>query len=214
MPSPVTAARGLRLRAAFAFAAAMLFAVACGARGEEARRADAARLMNELMSGTAPVGGPFTLPDSGGRSRSLGEFRGKVVLLYFGYTSCPDVCPTDLQVIARAIELLGTDGDGVQPIFVTLDPERDTPEVMGAYASAFHPRFVALRGTEDQVRGVATAYKTFFEKVTPPGSGTYFIDHTAFTYLLDRTGAYVAFIPPGTNAERMAAMVRDMVLSR
>ncbi len=176
---------------------------------EEVGRAEAARLMNDLMSGKARVGGPFTLTDQYGSARSLADFRGKLVLLYFGYTFCPDVCPTDLLAIGRLIHALGREGETVQPVFVTLDPERDTQAILGNYATAFHPRFVALRGSEQETRRIATAYKVYYEKVTPPGSGTYVIDHTAFIFLLDREGRYVAFFPPGTTVERMAVMVRE-----
>jgi protein SCO1/2 len=178
---------------------------------EETRRADAARLMNDLMSGKAQVGGPFTLTDQYGKPRSLRDFRGKFVLLYFGYAFCPDVCPTDLAAMAQAIRALGPEGEKVQPVFVTLDPERDTQELLRGYVAAFHPRFVALRGTEDEVRRVATAYKVYFEKVQPPGSGVYLVDHMAFVFLLDRDGRFLAFFPPGTSAERMAAMVREVL---
>lgn len=175
------------------------------------RRAGAAQLMNELMSGRHPVGGPFTLRDADGRRVALADFRGRVVLLYFGYARCPDVCPTDLAVIGEALRALGTRADAVQPVFVTLDPRRDRPGVMREYAAAFHPRFVALTGTEAEVRRVATAYKVFFEKVPLPGTNTYTIDHAAFTFLLDREGRYVAFFPPGTPPARMAAMLREQL---
>jgi protein SCO1/2 len=181
---------------------------------EEAGRAGAARLMNDLMSGKAPVGGPFTLTDQHGSARSLADFRGKLVLLYFGYTFCPDVCPTDLLAIGRLIEALGSEGPAVQPVFVTLDPERDTQAVLANYATAFHPRFVALRGSERETRRIATDYKVYYEKVTPPGSVSYVIDHTAFIFLLDREGRYVAFFPPGTTVERMTVMVREALAQR
>jgi protein SCO1/2 len=180
-----------------------------GALGEAPRRADAARLMNELMSGKAPVGGPFTLKDPNGKRRSLSDFRGKLVLLYFGYTFCPDVCPTDLLAMARLMALMGADADKVQPVFVTLDPARDTAEVLREYVAAFDARFVALRGSEAETRRVATLYKTYYEKVRPAGSKSYVIDHTAFIYLIDREGRYVAFFPPGTTPERMQVMVRE-----
>ncbi|MGC2517823.1 MAG: SCO family protein [Burkholderiales bacterium] len=176
---------------------------------EEGGRAEAARLMNDLMSGKARVGGPFTLTDQHGNARSLADFRGKLVLLYFGYTFCPDVCPTDLLAIGRLVGVLGRDGEAVQPVFVTLDPERDTQAILGNYATAFHPRFVALRGSERETRRIATAYKVYYEKVRLPGSSTYVIDHTAFIFLLDREGNYVAFFPPGTTVDRMAVMVRE-----
>ncbi|HLQ02625.1 MAG TPA: SCO family protein [Burkholderiales bacterium] len=178
---------------------------------EETRREGAARLMNELMSGKAPVGGPFTLEDQYGKRRGLADFRGKLVLLYFGYSFCPDVCPTDLAAMAQLVRTLGAEGDKLQPVFVTLDPERDTRELLRNYVAAFHPRFVALRGSEDEVRRVAAAYKVYFEKVRPPASSVYLIDHMAFVFLLDREGKYVAFFPPGTSAERMATMVREVL---
>jgi cytochrome oxidase Cu insertion factor (SCO1/SenC/PrrC family) len=167
-------------------------------------RADAARLMNELMSGSVAVGGPFALSDQFGRERTLAEFRGRIVLLYFGYTGCADVCPTDLAAIGGALRALGPKAADVQPVFVTLDPRRDTPEVLRQYVVAFDPRFVALRGSEAQTRDVALKYKVFYQRVDEP-----FIDHAAFTFLLDRNGDYVGFFPPGTRSDRMAAMVKE-----
>lgn len=175
----------------------------------EDRRAQAAQFMNELMLGKAAVGTPFTLTNQHGKRASLADFRGKVVLLYFGYTFCPDVCPTDLLAIAQTLKSLGKSADQVQPIFVTLDPARDTRELLRNYAAAFHPRIVALTGSEAEIRRVATAYKVYYEKVTPPDSKTYFINHAAYTFLLDRQGKYVLFFPPGTTPTRMTAMVRD-----
>jgi len=166
--------------------------------------------MNELMSGRAPVGDAFALPDAAGKVRSLDEFRGRLVLLYFGYAYCPDVCPTDLAAIGGALRLLGDKAAGVQPLFVTLDPERDTPQVLGEYAAAFHPSFIALHGTEAETQRIARSYKVFYEKV-PDGKGGYGIDHAAFTFLLDRNGKYVAFFPPGTKPDRMAALLKEQL---
>ena len=202
----------MKIREGIGVAGGLLAAVALFFPDEtrsEDRRPDAARLMNELMAGKTPVGGPFTLDDPSGKPRTLEEFRGKVVLLYFGYTACADVCPTDLAVIGSMLRSLGGAGDAVQPLFVTLDPQRDTPEVLREYAAAFHPRLVALRGTEEETRRVARSYKVFYEKVRQPGGGAYVIDHSAFTFLIDRNGKYVAFSPPGTSADRMAVMVRE-----
>jgi len=175
------------------------------------RRADAARLMNELMSGKATVGSDFVLADPSARRVALADFRGKLVLLYFGYATCPDVCPTDLAIIGEALRGLGAAGEGVQPLFVTLDPQRDTPAVLREYAAAFHPRFVALTGTEAEVRRVATDFKVFFEKVHLPGTSTYTIDHTAYTFLLGRDGRFVTLFPPGTPPERMLVMLREQL---
>lgn len=179
------------------------------AAAEEPRRADAARLMSELMSGNAPVGGPFTLTDPSGARRSLADFRGKIVLLYFGYTFCPDVCPTDLSAILAAIRSLGRAGEQVLPVFITVDPARDLPDVLRSYAAALNPRLIALRGSESETRAVATAYKAFYERVPRPAGQPYLVDHTAFIYLLDREGRYLAYFPPGTSSERIAATVRE-----
>ena len=178
---------------------------------ESPRRADAAQLMNDLMAGKVPVGGPFTLTDQRGKRVSLADFRGRIVVLYFGYTYCPDVCPTDLHAVAGMLDLLGADAARVQPVFITLDPERDTRKVLGLYVESFNPRFIALSGSVREIREVATRYKVFFEKVRPPGAKYYMIDHTAFTYVIDARGNYAGFFPPGTGGERMATLMRDML---
>jgi protein SCO1/2 len=189
--------------------AVLLFA-ASAVHADDARRTDAARLMNELMSGRANVGGAFTLPDAAGRLRSLDEFRGRLVLLYFGYAYCPDVCPTDLAAIGGALRLLGDRAAQVQPLFVTLDPARDAPQVLREYAAAFHPSFIALRGSEADTLRLARSYKVFYEKVDD-GKGGYLIDHVALTFLLDRNGKYVAFFPPGTKPDRIATMLKEQL---
>jgi len=190
-------------------AACAVLAAFAAASAEPPRREGAAKLMQELMTGKAAVGGDFTLTDARGRRVSLKDFRGKLVLLYFGFATCPDVCPTDLQAIGRAIRALGPAGDRIQPVFVTLDPARDTREVIGAYAAAFHPRFVALTGSEAAIRRVADAYKVFYEKVPLPGVLGYTIDHAAFTYVIDTHGRYVGIYPPGTPADRMESLLRE-----
>lgn len=184
------------------------------AQPQEPRRVDAARLMNELMTGSGPIGGPFLLSDQHGRRVGPAHWRGKVVLMYFGYTFCPDACPTDLKNIADAIELLGADGSRVQPVFVTLDPQRDKPAQIGRYAESFHPRFAALTGTEDEIRKVALSYKVFYEKVPVRGSDQYLIDHTSFTYALDVEGRYAGYFPPGTSGRRLAEQVKSMLAVR
>ena len=180
----------------------------------EPARADAARLMNELMAGKSPVGGPFTLTDQDGHLAGPEEWRGKVSLLYFGYMFCPDACPSALGDIGAAIDALGTEGARVQPVFVTLDPTRDLPKLRGEYARNFNPRFLALGGTEDEVHRVALAYKVFYEKVSRPGSDQYLIDHSSFTYVLDADGRYVGYFPPGTNGKRMAEQLRALLANK
>ena len=151
----------------------------------------------------------FTLTDSRGKRRSLAEFRGKWVLLYFGFTTCPDVCPTDLFEIGKAVRLLGADGEGVQPVFVTLDPERDRPAMIGEYVASFHPRFVALTGAPSEIATVAARYRVFYERVAIPGGLGYTIDHAAFTYVIRPDGNYHGILPPGTPADRMTLVLRD-----
>ena len=179
----------------------------------EPARADAARLMNELMAGNA-VGGPFMLTDQDGRLAGPEQWRGKVSLLYFGYMFCPDACPTALSDIGAAIDALGALGARVQPVFVTLDPERNIPKLRGDYARSFNLRFLALGGTEDEIRRVALAYKVFYEKVPLPGADRYLIDHTSFTYVLDSNGRYVGYFPSGTSGTRMAEQLRNLLADK
>lgn len=203
----------MRQRAAAALAAASVLLGACAPppAPQPERRADAGRLMYELMSGRYPIGGPFRLTDADGRRVALADFRGRLVLLYFGFASCPDVCPTDLAAMAQALRELGAAADEVQPLFVTLDPRRDSPAVLREYAAAFHPRLLALTGSEREIRRVATDFKVFYEKVELPGTRTYAIDHTAYTFLLDREGRFVILFPPGTPPERMVFMLREQL---
>jgi protein SCO1/2 len=203
----------VKRRGAAGVAAAVALLVACASPAPPAteRRADAARLMSELMSGRHRIGGPFALLDPDGRRVALSDFRGKLVLLYFGFATCPDVCPTDLAAIAQALRELGAAADGVQPVFITLDPQRDAPQMLREYVAAFDPRFVALSGTEAEIRRVATDFKVFYEKVELPGTSTYTIDHTAYTFLLDREGRFVTLFPPGTPPERMVFMLREQL---
>ena len=181
---------------------------------QEPTRVDAARLMNELMTGSTPIGGPFLLSDQHGRRVGPERWHGQVVLLYFGYMFCPDACPTDLKSIADAMEMLGPMGSRVQPVFITLDPQRDTPAKIGRYAETFNPRFEALSGTEAEIRKVALSYKVFYEKVRFAGSDHYLIDHTSFIYALDVEGRFAGYFPPGTSGRRMAEQVKSMLAVR
>jgi cytochrome oxidase Cu insertion factor (SCO1/SenC/PrrC family) len=129
------------------------------------------------------------------------------MLIYFGYTYCPDVCPTELQTMSDALDKLGATGEAVQPIFITVDPERDTVEHLADYVTAFHPRLVGLTGAPDEIRRVATAYKAYYAKAGIDGGEDYAIDHTAFIYLVGKDGRYRGFLPPGTTPERL----RDVI---
>lgn len=138
-------------------------------------------------------GGGFTLTDQNGFPLSLEDFRGKVVLLSFGYTNCPDICPTTMFTMQRLMKKLGDDGARVQVLFITLDPERDTPERLAAYMEYFNPAFLALTGTPEEIGRVASQYGTRFEKEPHGGQGEYSIAHTGVIYLIDPQGRIRAF---------------------
>jgi len=184
----------------------VILALACAG---VAQARSAAETMDILMWNREPVGGPFELIDQTGKPRSDRDFRGRLMLVYFGFTNCPDVCPTDLMAIGQALEQLGPDSDAVQPVFITVDPERDTAEHLAEYVPMFHPRLLGLTGSLDAIGAAAEAYKVYFAKI-PIGkdAGDYTVDHTSFIYLMDRDGKYLGFFPPGTSAERMVEVIR------
>jgi cytochrome oxidase Cu insertion factor (SCO1/SenC/PrrC family) len=168
-----------------------------------------AEIMDILMWNREPVGGPFELTDHTGRIRTERDFRGQWMLVYFGFTYCPDICPADLQAIGLALDKLGSDAERVQPLFVTVDPERDTAEHLAEYVPLFHPRLIGLTGSLEAVRKAADAYKVYFVKVAlGKEAADYTVDHTAFIYLMDRDGNYLGFFPPGTSADRMVEIIR------
>ena len=157
----------------------------------------------------ADFGRELALPDAEGRPRSLADFRGKVTVIFFGYAQCPDVCPTTLAELAEARCALGRAGQDVQGVFVTVDPERDTPEMLKAYVASFDPSFVALRGSPEQTREAAKAFKIFYARVPGKTEGSYTVDHTAGAYVLDREARLRLFTRHGTGAE---ALVHDLKL--
>jgi cytochrome oxidase Cu insertion factor (SCO1/SenC/PrrC family) len=179
------------------------------ASAEDTATPSAAELMDALMWNHGPIGAPFDLIDQHGRRRTDAQFRGKLLVLYFGYTYCPDVCPTDLMAISSAIDLLGSAGNNVQPIFITVDPQRDTVEHLRRYLSTFHPRLVGLTGSEHDIRTLALAYKVYYEKLAAGHGEPYAIYHTGFIYLVDRNGKYLGFFPPGTRPDRMVEIIRQ-----
>ncbi|MBR0875578.1 SCO family protein [Bradyrhizobium tropiciagri] len=168
----------------------------------------AAETMDILMWNREPVGGPFELTDQAGKLRTDRDFRGRLMLVYFGFTYCPDVCPTDLQAIGLALDKLGSDADSVQPIFITVDPERDTASHLAEYVPLFHPRLIGLTGSDEAIRKVADAYKVYYARVPLKDAGDYTVDHTAYIYLMDRDGSYLGFFPPGTSADRMVEIIK------
>jgi protein SCO1 len=170
-------------------------------------------LMNVLMWNREPVGGPFALIDHDGRPRTDADFLGKLMLIYFGFTFCSDICPTDLQAIAGALDKLGAEGEAVQPLFITVDPEKDTPAQLKGHIGLFHPRMIGLTGSPKQIRKVASDFKVYYAKTEPAKQADRGIDHTGFTFLVGRDGKYLGFFPPGTSADRMADTIRPDLVS-
>ena len=157
----------------------------------------------------ATFAGDFRLTDHDGQNRTLGDYRGKVVLLFFGYTFCPDVCPTTMGEAAAALKLLGKDADRVQVLFVTLDPQRDTQELLSKYVPGFDPRFVGLRGDQTATDAVVKEFRLFASKV---GEGAnYTLDHTAGSYLYDATGKVRLFAAYGIGPQKLAADLRILL---
>jgi protein SCO1/2 len=196
-----------RRRRILGLAASLLLAGAGWSSGQSPDERSAARLMDDLMWNRGPIGGPFALIDHTGKPRTDQDFRDKLLLIYFGYSYCPDVCPTDLQQIAIAVDRLGSAGAAVQPLFITVDPERDTAAHLADYVPLFHPRLIGLTGSAKQIARIALAYKVYYAKF-PPDNPDYVVDHSSFIYLVDETGKYVGFFPPGTSADRMVEVIK------
>jgi len=145
------------------------------------------------------------LPDVDGQPRTLADWKGKVTVVFFGYTQCPDVCPTTMADLAAIRKSLGADGDKLQSVFVTIDPERDTPEVLKAYVANFGPGFTALRGTPDQTAAAAKEFKVFYAKVPGRNSGSYTLDHSAASFVFDPAGRVRLYVPYGGDSKKFAA---------
>lgn len=161
----------------------------------------------------ADWGRELNLTDHNGKPRTLADFRGKVVVLFFGFTQCPDICPTTLGASAGAMQLLGEDAAKVQVLFVTLDPARDTPEVLSKYAPAFHPSFIGLYGDEAATAAAAKEFKVFFQK-QPGKDGNYSIDHTAASYAIDPQGRLRLYMKHGETPEQMAADIKLLLAGK
>lgn len=163
----------------------------------------------QLRNGAAAsIGGPFTLIDQHGNTVTDQSLRGQYLLIYFGYTFCPDVCPTELQAMSQAVDALGSAGDAVTPVFITVDPARDTVEQLASYAPHFHPRLVALTGTEQQVAAAAKVYRVYYKKAEDAGSTDYLMDHSSIIYLMGPDGAFLTHFSFGTEPGEMAEGMR------
>ena len=147
----------------------------------------------------------FTLPDADGKMHSLADWKGKAVVVFFGYTQCPDFCPTTLAQLAAIRKSLGAEGDRVQVVFITVDPERDTPAVLKAYVSNFGPGVIGLRGTPEQIAQVAKEFKVFYAKVPGAAPGSYTVDHSAASYVFDPEGRVRLYVQYGADSKAVAS---------
>ena len=155
-------------------------------------------------------GGPFRLTDQDGRVRTDQDFRGRYMLIVFGYTFCPDICPLELSMVAEVLDGLGAEGEKIQPIFVTIDPARDTVPVLKDYVASFHPRLVGLTGTEPEIAALAKAYRVHRRKVVydPDRPADYLVDHGSFMYLMGPDGAFRTLFPYGVHGDYDQAIER------
>jgi len=153
----------------------------------------------------------FSLTDHTGKPRTLADFRGKVVVVFFGYTQCPDVCPTTMAEMASVMQKLGPLADQVQVLFITLDPERDTQQLLASYVPAFDKRFIGLRGTPEQTAKTAKEFKVFYAKVPGSDPNSYTIDHTAGSYVFDRDGRLRLFIRHGQGPDPIVHDLRQLL---
>ena len=159
-----------------------------------------------MLTGAADIGGPFRLIDHTGKRVTEADFKGRYMLLFFGYTHCPDVCPAELQTMGRAMDRLAAKGDKIVPVFISVDPERDSPAILKAYVAAFHPSMVGLTGSAAEIKAAAKAYKVYYRKQpgAKPGDTKILMDHTSFIYLVGPDGKVVALIRGGTRPEVLA----------
>jgi len=158
------------------------------------------------------IGGPFTLENGAGKIVTASDFRGKYMLVYFGYTYCPDVCPTTLNAVAAALNRLGPKAQDLAPIFITVDPQRDTPQVMQRYTAAFSPKLIGLTGTPEEIAKVAKEYRVYYAKhVTGPGPNDYSMDHSSIIYFMGRDGKFIAPVPADESPADMAASIGKLM---
>ncbi len=163
-------------------------------------------------AGALGIGGPFTLQSGSGKPVTDKDFRGKYMLVYFGYTFCPDVCPTTLNAVADALDKLGPAGAQIQPLFITVDPKRDTPDVVKQYAAAFGPRIEGLTGTPEEIAAVAKEYRVYYaEHRTGTGPNDYSMDHSSVLYLMSPTGGFIAPVRADQTGDEIAANLRKLM---
>ena len=199
MQNPFHPFAALRRLAAIALAASL---VACTAGGPQFKASD--------ITGSS-FGRDFELRDPQGNARRLADFRGKAVVVFFGYTQCPDVCPTTLAALAEAMKDLGPDADRVQVLFITVDPDRDTPALLAQYVPAFDRRFLGLYGDAEATARTAKEFKIIYQKVPGSSVGTYTMDHSAGTYVFDPQGRLRLYVANGQGADVFAHDLRELL---
>lgn len=155
--------------------------------------------------GKALVGGPFELTTHTGKRVRDTDYRGKLMVVYFGFTYCPDICPAGLQVISAALDQLGKDADKVSPLFITVDPERDTPVQLKSYVASFHSSLTGLTGSAEDISSVAKNYRVYYRKAQSPDLSEYTMDHTSFIYLMDGAGEFITHFPHAVTPDKLAA---------
>jgi cytochrome oxidase Cu insertion factor (SCO1/SenC/PrrC family) len=160
------------------------------------------------QNAAAGIGGPFSLIDQNGAPKTDKDFRGKVMLIYFGYTYCPDACPTTLAALSQMLDLLGNKASELQPIFISVDPARDTPSQLKSYAANFHPGILYLTGAPDELKKAESEYRIYVAKVPQAGSDDYLIDHSSIIYLMGTDGRYLGEMPAGLPPKVMASTVQ------
>jgi protein SCO1 len=188
------ALRAVYMPAIIAFCAFSMLLAGCGEKKPEFRSVD--------ITG-ADYAKDFALPDVNGQTKTIADFKGKAVVLFFGFAQCPDVCPTTMAEIAAVKKSLGKEGEKVTAVFVTVDPERDTPQVLKAYMESFDPSFTALRGTPEQTAALAKYYKIYYKKVEGKTATSYTIDHTAASFVYDPQGKLRLYTRYGMGAQAL-----------
>lgn len=203
----------MRMRMRVLGAAAVLLAAAgCGEKGSSSASAGGPRASFRSIDITgAEYARKLDLPDADGKARNLAEFKGKVVVVFFGYTQCPDVCPTTMAELSQVRRALGPDGERLQGVFVTVDPERDTAPVLKAYVDTFNAGFVGLRGNAAQTQQAAREFKVFFAKVPGKTESSYTVDHTAGAYIFDAQGRIRLFSRYGAGPKALEEDIRALL---
>jgi protein SCO1/2 len=166
---------------------------------------------SSVLAGVPQIGGPFSLLNHKGEPVTDEDFKGKFLLIFFGFTNCPDVCPTEMQTFSVAMQELGEDAEEVVPVFITVDPGRDTPEIMAEYVAAFHPSIVGLTGSEEAISDVKKKYRVYSQKQDNDDPDYYLVDHTSFTYLMGREGDLITVFSYGVPAEEIASKIREQL---